>query len=134
MAKDFKEKTITVNLRRVFEKPVTKRAIAAKFALKCAVEKETRLEDIKISTGINELFWGRGRYNSPRKVTVKIIKEKNTARIMLPTEKYEPKTDKKKEGKKEETAKKEEPNQKAEEKKETTEKSKETKTATKEKK
>ncbi|MFA6268899.1 MAG: hypothetical protein WCW13_00990 [archaeon] len=99
MAKDFKERTITINLKRAFAKPLTKRAIASKFALKNGVTKETRLTDIKLSNKLNELLWGRGKYNAIRKLTVKVVKEKNTARVMLPEEKYEPKQEKKKDNK-----------------------------------
>jgi len=122
MAKDFKERTITINLSRAFEKPLTKRAIAAKFALKAGVEKETRLHKILISNKINEALWANGRFSAPRRMTVKVVKEKDTARVMLPEEKYEPKTDKKKETKtaeKKETPKEE---KKAEPKKEETKK------------
>ncbi|MFA5125633.1 MAG: hypothetical protein WC462_01360 [archaeon] len=119
MAQDFKEKTITINLRKVFNKPLTKRAISAKYALKQAVEKETRLKKILISNKVNEMLWAKGKFNAPRKITIKVIKEKDTGRVMLPEEKYETKQEKKKETK---TEKKEEP------KKETTE----TKTAKKE--
>ncbi|MFA6064824.1 MAG: hypothetical protein WCW44_06395 [archaeon] len=95
MAKEFKEKTITVNLKQVFQKPVTKRAINANYVLRETVRKETRLKEFSISNKINELFWSRGKYNCPRKVTVKIVNEKGKAIIMLPEEKYTPKSDKK---------------------------------------
>jgi ribosomal protein L31E len=109
MAQDFKEKTITINLKKVFDKPVTKRAISGKNAIKSAVEKETRISDLKISNKLNELIWGKGKYNVPRKITIKVIKEKTKGIIMLPEEKYEPKQDKKKaEEKKVQETKKEE--------------------------
>jgi len=95
MAKDFKEKIITINLSKVFEKPVTKRVIGAKHIICEGVKKETRLEEFKISNELNELLWCRGRYNSARKITIKVVKDKDIARIMLPTEKYEPKQTKK---------------------------------------
>ncbi|VVB74392.1 50S ribosomal protein L31e [uncultured archaeon] len=127
MAQEFKEKTITVNLRAVFAKPTTKRAINAKHVLKNAVRKETRLKELKISNKVNELIWSRGRFNAPRKMTIKVIAEKENGIIMLPEEKYEAKKDKKdQKGKapaKEEAKKTEE---KAETKK--TEEKKETKT------
>ncbi|MCX6802978.1 MAG: hypothetical protein NTY48_00205 [Candidatus Diapherotrites archaeon] len=105
MAKEFKEKTITINLRKVFQKPATKRAISAKNMLKAAVKKETRFNEIKISRALNEKLWERGLYTAPRKITVKIIAEKEIARVMLPAEKYEPKQEKKtdKKAKKKET-------------------------------
>jgi ribosomal protein L31E len=136
MAKDFKEKTITVNLTKVFDKPVTKRAKSALFALKNAIRKETRIDNIKISNGVNEAIWDRGLYHTPRKITVKLVKEKTGVRAYLPDEKIivadEKKTEKKPvEDKKEvietkEEAKKpkvkEETEKKVEHKKETTKK------------
>ena len=95
MAKEFKEKTITINLSKVFEKPVTKRVIAAKHIICEGVKKETRLKEHKISNELNELLWCRGKYNAQRKITVKIVNEKGVARIMLPSEKYEAKKEKK---------------------------------------
>lgn len=95
MAKDFKEKTITINLARVFEKPVTKRCISAKHTICESVKKETRLKEFKISNELNMLLWSKGKYNAQRKITIKVVKDKDTARIMLPTEKYEPKEAKK---------------------------------------
>ena len=96
MAKEFKEKTITINLKQVFQKPVTKRAINANYVLRESVRKETRLNEFSISNKINELLWSRGKYNCPRKITVKVVNEKGKAVIMLPEEKYTPKSDKKK--------------------------------------
>jgi ribosomal protein L31E len=95
MAQEFKEKTITVNLRAVFAKPTTKRAINSSHVLKKLVRKETRLKELKISNKVNELIWSRGRFNAPRKMTVKVIAEKGNGIIMLPEEKYEAKKDKK---------------------------------------
>jgi ribosomal protein L31E len=109
MAKEFKEKTITVNLIKTFNKPKTKRAKSAQHFLKQAITKETRIEKIKISNGVNETLWGRGMFNCPRKITVKIIAEKDTARVYLPNEKIvEKKAEKLKETKTENKATKEE--------------------------
>lgn len=123
MAKEFKEKTITVNLRKAFEKPDTKRAICAKNMLICAVKKETRIKNIRISNKVNEFIWARGRGKSPRRIIVKIVAEKEGAIVLLPEEKYEAKKEKKTEGKKEtkteNTPKAEETKAKTEEKKET---------------
>ncbi|MDD4128580.1 MAG: hypothetical protein PHY04_02500 [Candidatus ainarchaeum sp.] len=117
MAKEFKEKTITINLSRVFEKPTTKRSIAAKHIICKKVEKETRLKEFKISNELNETLWSRGRYSSPRKIIVKVVKDKTIARIMLPSEKYEPKEAKKAQSKTAEKKDKEETPKEAEEKK-----------------
>ncbi len=95
MAKEFKEKTITVNLRYAFTKPETKRARASMQIVKKAVEKETRKKNLKISNGVNELLWSRGLKKSLRKITVKIIAEKDSTKVMLPNEKVQVKTEKK---------------------------------------
>jgi len=132
MAQEFKEKTITINLRRVFMKPTTKRATAALYAVKEAVKKETRKTDISISQGVNLLIWERGLYNCPRRMTVKIVadeKDKAACRVYLPDEKIVEKKEKagdkkaekkgeaKKEDKKAETkAEEKKENKKAEEK------------------
>jgi ribosomal protein L31E len=106
MAKEFKEKTIIANLSKVYQKPATKRARSAATILRNIITKETRMENIKFSNKVNELLWSRGKFNAPRKVTIKVIPDKGIARVILPDEKYEPKTEKKDakktEGKKEE--------------------------------
>ncbi len=99
MAQEFKEKTITINLRKVFSKPAGKRAVNAKHTILQAVKKETRLKEFKISNKVNEALWARGKYTVPRTIIVKIANEKGKGIILLPTEKYEPKQDKKKETK-----------------------------------
>jgi ribosomal protein L31E len=135
MVKEFKEKIITVNLKKAFTKPVTKRTKATIHALRKAVMKETRGENIKLSNGINEAIWKRGLYNATKKMTVKIVPDKNIMRVYLPDEKIIIKEEKKKEtkglkGKAEEMKKQiEEKNKKGKDtKKETKEKENNTKT------
>ncbi len=113
MAKEFKEKIITVNLTKTFDKPKTKRAKSAQHFLKQAVTKETRIEKLKISNKVNETLWGRGMYNCPRKITIKIIPEKDFAKIYLPDEKVEEKKDAKAKEKPTETKKAEEKKEEA---------------------
>jgi len=115
MAKEFKEKIITINLRKAFNKPETKRAKAALYLVKQAVKKETRKTEFRVSNAVNEKVWSRGLKKSLRHITVKVIPDKEIARIYLPEEKVEEKK-KAEKGKKAEI-KKEEP--KAAEKKET---------------
>jgi ribosomal protein L31E len=97
MAQEFKEKTITINLKQVFSKPAGKRAVNAKSVILQKIKKETRLEDFKISNQVNEALWSRGKYTVPRKIVLKVVNEKGKGIILLPSEKYEPKQDKKKE-------------------------------------
>jgi ribosomal protein L31E len=99
MAQEFKEKTITVNLKQVFSKPAGKRAVNAKSVIIQKLKKETRLTDYKISNKVNEALWARGKYTVPRIIVLKVVNEKGKGIILLPTEKYEPKQDKKKETK-----------------------------------
>jgi ribosomal protein L31E len=87
MAKDFKEKIITVNFTRAFDKPVTKRAKSALYLLKKGVTKETRITNIKLTNKVNEKIWENGLFKCHRKLTIKIVKEKDGVRIYLPDEK-----------------------------------------------
>ncbi|MDD3159384.1 MAG: hypothetical protein PHQ98_00260 [Candidatus ainarchaeum sp.] len=98
MAKKFKEKTITVNLREVFNKPETKRARCAKNLLKSKVEKETRVKNILITNAVNNALWAKGLFKSIRKIIVKVVLEKeDTVRVYLPDEKIIEKKETKKE-------------------------------------
>ena len=62
-----------MNLSRVFEN-LLQRTIAAKHVICKQVEKETRLKEFKISNALNETIWSKGRYSSPRKIVVKLLK------------------------------------------------------------
>lgn len=98
MVKDYKEKKITINLTKVFAKPVTKRAKGAVFMVRAKVTKETRAKEVLLSNKVNELLWEKGLYSCPRKITVKVVKEKENVRVYLPDEKViEAKVEKKKE-------------------------------------
>jgi large subunit ribosomal protein L31e len=99
MAKEFKEKTITINLKKAFSKPTSKRAKSALFFVKEAVKKESRKKEIAVSNGINETLWARGLYKIPRRIVVKIIAEKERAFVCLPNEKIAKKEEKKGEAK-----------------------------------
>ncbi len=94
-----KEKIVTINLRKIFEKPATKRANSAIYTLKKAVRKETKNDNIKISNGVNEALWARGLFKGIRKIKVRIIDGKEV-RVYLPDEKIEIKEEKKNKGKK----------------------------------
>jgi large subunit ribosomal protein L31e len=99
MAKDFKEKEITVNFNKVFDKPVTKRATSSLKVIRDKVTKETRLNDVKLKNSVNEAVWQKGLFKGLRKLKVKVVKDKNTAVVYLPEDKVEVK-EKKKETKK----------------------------------
>jgi ribosomal protein L31E len=84
--KDFKEKIITINLKRAFTKPIKRRSECAIRVMKDRITKETRLSEFKISNKVNEVMWARGITNCPRKIIVKIINEKGIAKVYLPDE------------------------------------------------
>ena len=96
MVKEFKEKIITVNLTKAFDKPVTKRAKSSLYILKKGVTKETRIDSIKISNKVNEFLWEKGLFKSKRKITVKLVKNKEGIDVYLPDEKVIVKTEAKK--------------------------------------
>jgi ribosomal protein L31E len=96
MAKDYKEKKITVNLSKVFAKPVTKRAKGAIFMLRAKVRKETRAKEVFLSNQVNETIWEKGMFSCPRKMTIKVVKDKDDARVYLPDEKIVVKKEEKK--------------------------------------
>ena len=96
MAKDYKEKKITVNLTKVFKKPVTKRAKGAVFMLRAKVRKETRAKDVFLSNQVNETLWEKGMFRCPRKITIKVVKDNENARVYLPDEKIIVKKEEKK--------------------------------------
>lgn len=89
MVKEFKEKIITINLRKAFDKPMTKRAKSALYILKQAVRKETKKDNIKISNQVNEELWQNGLFKSIRKITIKVIHDKEMIRVLMPNEKFE---------------------------------------------
>jgi large subunit ribosomal protein L31e len=109
MVKEFKEKVITINLKKAFQKPVTKRAKAALAVLKNAIRKETRIDNIKISNGVNEELWQKGLFKTVRKITVKVVKEDKIIRAYMPDEKVIVKEDKAKKAPAKKETKKETP-------------------------
>jgi len=111
MVKEFKEKTITVNLSKAFEKPETKRAKGALKILIDKIRKETRAKNIKITNSVNEAIWGKGLFKSLRKITVKVVQEKDNVRVYLPEDKI---VEEKKQTTKKETIKEEKSEAKSE--------------------
>lgn len=87
MVKEFKEKIITISMKKNFGKPATKKSKAALHLIKQAVRKETRAIEVKLSNGINEKIWERGMFKTVKKITVKVIPEGKNVRVYLPDEK-----------------------------------------------
>lgn len=106
------EKHFVVSFSEIFRNPRQKRAYRAINYLKRFVFKHFRIapENVAISMALNEAVWAKGREHIPRKIEIKIVKEKEKASVYLKEEKI-------KKPKKEEEKKKEE--KKAEEKEKT---------------
>ena len=120
------EKTLTIPLRKAFEKPRRMRAAKAVNILKQQLKKNFRVtgEQIKISNKVNEYIYGKGIEHIPRKIEIKALVEDNIVNAYLKNEKIEKKEKRKPEEKEEkkeagkETEKEKEIEQKKKEKKE----------------
>lgn len=81
------ERIYTVNLRRLIITPRWRRAVRAINLLKEFAQKHMKASEVKIDQSVNNLIWGRGIENPPRKITVKMVKDKEgVVTISLPTE------------------------------------------------
>lgn len=96
------EKSFTVPMQKVFDKPRTKRAAKAVNLVKRFLKKNFRTNEkqIKLSNKINELLWSKGIEHAPRRIEIKAILEDGVVRAFLKGEKIE-KIEKKEEEKKE---------------------------------
>lgn len=72
------ERIYTVPLSRAWIRPRTKRAPRAVRLLKAFVKRHMKVdeESIVISNEVNEKIWSRGIQKPPRRIRVKIIKDK----------------------------------------------------------
>jgi large subunit ribosomal protein L31e len=76
-----KEVVLTVNLRRAYDKPRTKRLKAAIKELRKAIARFTKSEVVKISQKVNEMFFKRSVNKPPRRIRVKVVKKGTTAYV-----------------------------------------------------
>ncbi len=93
------EKQFTISLTPVFKNPRPKRAFRAINFIRKFMFKHFRVkaENVSISQELNEAVWAKGREHIPRKIEVKVIKEKDKANVYLKDEKVAVKKEKKKE-------------------------------------
>ncbi len=78
------ERTYTIPLRKDFIKvPRYYRAKRAVNQVKGYISKHMKVENVKIGRILNEEIWADGIRNPPGKVTVKAIKDGNTAKVEL---------------------------------------------------
>ena len=78
------EKFFTVNLRDAWATPRKKRAKKTVKILKDFVKRNMKVEDFKISGGINEAIWKRSLQKPPRKLKIRAVKDKEGNVIVFP--------------------------------------------------
>ncbi|MBS7624337.1 MAG: 50S ribosomal protein L31e [Candidatus Bathyarchaeia archaeon] len=73
------ERIYTVPLGRAWITPVTRRAPRAMRILKAFIKRHMKIDEdsIKISNEVNEKIWERGIEKPPRKVRVRVTKDKD---------------------------------------------------------
>jgi len=81
------ERIYTVNLRHIIITPRWRRAVRAINLLREFAQKHMKASEVKIDQSVNHLIWSRGIENPPRKLTVKMVKDKEgVVTISLPSE------------------------------------------------
>jgi len=78
------EKFYTVNLRDAWTVPRKQRAPKAVRILKEFVKRNMKAEDIKVSNGINQEIWLRSIQKPPRKLKIRVVKDKEGQVIIFP--------------------------------------------------
>ena len=75
MSEEF-ERIYNVNLGKAWLVPRQKRANKAITILRNFAKRHGRTEEVKISEDVNEFLWIRGKRHPPRKIQIKLIKDK----------------------------------------------------------
>jgi large subunit ribosomal protein L31e len=78
------ERTYTVPLRKVWGPPRGKRTPRAARLLRAFVKRHMKVENVEISNEVNEELWARGIRKPPRKITVRLVKDKEGRVIVYP--------------------------------------------------
>ena len=78
------EKFYTVNLRDVWAAPRKQRAPKAVRILKNFVKRRMKTEDVQVSNEINEAVWSRSIQKPPRKLKIRVVKDKEGQVIIFP--------------------------------------------------
>jgi large subunit ribosomal protein L31e len=101
------ERTYNIPLRKGFQKaPRYKRASKSIREIKAFIKKHMKVEKVVLGKYLNEEVWKNGPKNPPAKVSVKVIKEEDTARVELIGAPEEPKKEEEVKGKKKATKEK----------------------------
>ena len=75
MSEEF-ERIYNVNLGKAWLVPRQKRTNKAINILRKFAKRHGRTEEVKISTDVSEFLWKRGKRHPPRKIQIKLIKNK----------------------------------------------------------
>ena len=78
------ERTYTIPLRKVWGPPRGKRTPRAVRLLRAFVKRHMKVENVEISNEVNEELWARGIRKPPRKITVRLVKDKEGRVIVYP--------------------------------------------------
>ena len=78
------ERTYTIPLRKVWGPPRGKRTPRAARLLRAFVKRHMKVENVEISNEVNEELWARGIRKPPRKITVRLVKDKEGRVIVYP--------------------------------------------------
>ena len=71
------ERVYTIPLTHAWIAPIKKRTPRAMNILKDFLKKHMKIEDFIISKEVNERFWSKGIEGAPRKVRVRVVKDKD---------------------------------------------------------
>ena len=78
------ERIYTIPLRKVWGPPRGKRTPRAARLLRAFVKRHMKAENVEISNEVNEELWARGIRKPPRKITVRLVKDKEGRVIVYP--------------------------------------------------
>jgi large subunit ribosomal protein L31e len=78
------EKIYTFSFRKAWITPRGKRSPRVIRMLKDFVKRHTKSEEVLISNEVNELIWARGIQKPPRKLRIKVVKDKEGRTIVYP--------------------------------------------------
>jgi large subunit ribosomal protein L31e len=80
------ERFYTIPLKKAWLSSRFERTAKAVRVLKSFLRRHLKTEDFKVSNELNELLWSRGIKNPPRKVRVKVVKDKEGVFTVYPLE------------------------------------------------
>lgn len=81
------ERIYTINLRKVIITPRWRRTVRAVNLIKGFAQKHMKASKVKLDESVNRLLWMRGIQSPPRRLTVKMVKDKEgVVTVSLPSE------------------------------------------------